>query len=314
MNKPAILFAITTAIFGASSVYLAHSLSTERAHSANAVARSGPSTTIQAPLPAPLRAALRSDATTATHPIEGSAPDETPVVGSGLTNATRTAAIPTARNESAKGAELAYRKFQLQKQYPNLGTVLNLQPDEANRFFDLLAEQQLQAAEEELARMGSGEPGGREQERERERRRQADRAEQAAVLGEARMADWNKYLNSLGARVEVRELQMLLADSDYPLRRDQYEPLVSSIAAEQIRHNAEREQLRRSMRDQTNPTDQETLAYMNRRRDLIEDSLKRRHRAAATLLDTEQLRRYETMIEGQRLWSRIEYDATVARD
>jgi hypothetical protein len=49
---------------------------------------------------------------------------------------------------------------------------------------------------------------------------------------------------------------------------------------------------------------------MDRRRDLIEGSLVRRHQAAATVLDTEQLRRYETLLELQRLQSQVEYDSS----
>ena len=112
-----------------------------------------------------------------------------------------------------------------------------------------------------------------DRQRLREQRERENTAEQAAFLGEQRKADWNKYLNSLGGRAEVGELRTMLVDSDYPLRRDQYEPLVESLASEQVRHASEREQLYRSGQRPTGPTNEEVIKHMGQRLALIEQSL-----------------------------------------
>lgn len=211
------------------------------------------------------------------------------------------------RSRASETADLAYRRLELQQKYSDAATVLSLQPDEVDRFFDLLARQERRDAEADAGSEGSNEAT----ERELRRRWDTNKAEQAALLGEARMADWMNYVNSLGARAEVRELRMQLADSDYPLRRDQYEPLVAALAKEQVRHNSEREELRRSSGHGNNLAPQQRIDYMDRRMDLIEQSLERRRSAAAAILDTEQLKRYRSMLDLQHLRSQVEYDSFV---
>ena len=103
----------------------------------------------------------------------------------------------------------------------------------------------------------------------------------------------------------------MLVDSDYPLRRDQYEPLVDLLATEQVRHKGEREQLYRGERNAADPTHEEVISYMGKRLDLIEESLERRRRAAQTVLDSEQLRRYQTMLDLERARAQAEYDSVV---
>lgn len=309
MHKATALFATTTFILALTSLHLARSLYLEKTRSAAAVAA--------APVPSiPARAPQEGRGSpTPSKPEPIPANGETGLVAPGKPTpsgaVTQVTLPPRVRNRSPRSAELAYRRLEMQRRYPDLTAVLNLPPLEAERFFDLLAQQDLDDAEDEMASMQSGDSQGKgkERERERERRRQANRAEQATLLGEARAADWNKYLNSLGARSQIRELRMLLADSDYPLRRDQYEPLVALLAAEQVRHNDEREQLRRSMRDSLNPTREEYNKYMDQRLGLIEESLARRRRAAQTALDTEQLRHYQTMLEMERAQAQVEYDS-----
>jgi hypothetical protein len=187
------------------------------------------------------------------------------------------------------------------------GGFVNVQPDEASRLFDLLARQQLDEVELELHKVAPS-----ERRKAFETQRQANRSELAALLGDARMAEWDRYVNSLGARAQVRELRMLLAESDYPLRSYQYEPMVAALAAEQERHDAERAQLHGSQRDPNNPTHEEVIEYMGKRLDLIEASLARRRQVAQSHLDSEQLRRYESMLELERRRARVDHDAFVA--
>lgn len=307
MNKATALFAITTVILAATSLYLAQSLRVERARLA-AVVSADPPPSPPAPVP---HKELSSTAPSDPTPVPAIA--TTPAVQSPTPAEAKSqvALPPRVRNRSPTSAELAYRRLDMEKRYLDLATALNLQPDEASRVFDLLARQDFDDAQDEMASERAGGASGRERQRERERRRQANSAELAALLGEDRAADWNKYMNSLSARAEVRALRVQLADSDFPLRRDQYEPLVAALATERTRHNADREHLRTSLRDPTRPTPQETIQYMTQRLELIEESLARRRRAAESILDSEQLRGYQAMLERERLQSQIEYDSFV---
>lgn len=309
MNKATALFAITTVILAATSLYLAQSLRLERARLA-AVVSAQPRLSTPAPEPP-----QQPPATAPSKPPTVRATSATPAVqpSKPAGEKSQLALPPRVVNRSARSADLAVRRLDMEKKYVDLAAALNLQPDEAARVFELLAKQDLADVEDDMARERAG-VAGRERQRERERRQQANSAELAALLGEDRAADWNKYMNSLGARAEVGALRVQLADSDYPLRRDQYEPLVAVLATEQVRHNADREQLRRGMRDLANPTPQETIEYMDRRLDLIEGSLARRRRAAESILDSEQLRSYQAMLERERLQRQVEYDSTVTAE
>jgi hypothetical protein len=310
MNKATVLLLVTTIIASVTATYLGWTVHNERARFAAAsgtLAAVAPSaTTQQTPpgsTPSHPRAAPAAHGEVARSPVN---------VQSLPRNVSARSVQPPeslsrARNRSSASADLAYRRLELEQRYSDAAAALNLQTDEATRFFDLLAQQEHHDAAWEMSSEGSGKGA----QRERQRRQDANKAEQAGLLGEARMADWNKYLNSLGARAEVRELRIQLADSDYPLRRDQYEPLVALLATEEVRHTGEREELRRAQGNTTGLPPEQVVRYMNGRMDLIEESLARRRRAAASVLDTEQLKRYQAMLELQRLRSQVEYDSAV---
>lgn len=294
MNKATVLFASTTVLLAALSLYLAWALHDERASPdqvETAASVEAPPPHVESQESRVEKAASRPVKAESSSEKDKAQPSSEPAYRQRLTHQTH------------REAQLAYIRLELERKYPEFATALNLPPEEAGRLFDLLARQQ--QGEAELDKVPP-----RDRQKAAEARRQANRSELAALLGDARMAEWQQYVNSLGARAEVRELRMLLADSDYPLRGYQYEPLVASLAAEQQRHNAEREQLR-SQGNHNNPTYEEVIEYMGKRLDLIEASLARRHRAAQLQLDSEQMRRYESMLELEHRRAQIEYDAFV---
>jgi hypothetical protein len=145
-----------------------------------------------------------------------------------------------------------------------------------------------------------------------EERQQTALAEQTELLGEAKLDEFTQYQNSLGARAQMRELRTMLAESDYMLRDDQFAPMVSALAAEQLRHRTEREKLYNGTGNPTKTTPQEVINYMAQRQDLIEQSLQRRHQIAATHLDSEQLKRYDEMLDRERRRAQIENDLFVS--
>jgi hypothetical protein len=296
VNKPVVLFAATTVIFAATSAYLARALLAERALR--------PSES----LVQPDALAVRQEAVSAVA-ADGEEPS-----GSTISLDSKTASAPvvkvpaTVKNRTYSAARLAELKLQLQDEYPDLVAALGLLPDEAAGFFDLLARQKVR---EQDSMKPSKESDSGDWQKQRELNRQADRAEQAAYLGAARASEWNRYQETLASRDEVRELRMQLADSDYPLRRDQYEALIAVLGDEQIRHTGERERLHGDQRYAGNPTPAHVIEYFDKRLRLIEESLARRGRAAASVLDSEQLRRYQAMLEHERMRAQAEYESFV---
>jgi hypothetical protein len=308
MNKSTTLFAITTAGLAIVSAHLARALylERERAASLTALLHIAPSSVAQPQKDSPRKATAAGAATTSRHTAPDASSIERPSPAK-----TRDQLPARVRNRTYREADLAYRRLDLQKKYPDLASSLGLRPDEANKFFDLLAKQ---SVNDEADQWNDNEtlqqdPEARLRLRKQRERNTAD--EQAAFLGEERAAEWQKYLNSLGARGEVGELRTMLADSDYPLRRDQFAPLVELLANEQVRHASEREQLYRSGQHPTGPTHEEVIKYMGERLELIEQSLERRRRAAESVLDSEQLRRYQMMLDVEHRRAQAEYDAFV---
>lgn len=300
MNKATALLAATTILFAGTSGYLAWSLRAERARP------------IQQAALAPLTS--QSEPLTQEAPVETTSPEGDAAAEPDALKVVKAGDAPTGtlparvRNRTYKAAQLAYFRLRVEEEYPDLAAALKLQPDEATAFIELLARQRSRDAAD--SRKQESPKGVDPRDRQNEREMLA-RTEQAEFLGESRTAEWNRYLKTLGSRAEVRELRTTLAESDYPLRRDQYEPLVTTLADEQLRHTRDREQLRRGQRDPANPTHAEVIEYMGKRLELIEESLVRRSEAAAAVLDSEQLRRYRSMIEKERLRAQVEYDAFV---
>jgi hypothetical protein len=300
MNKATVLFAATTVILAALSLYLAGALQEERARS-------------EAPaIPA---AAVEHQSASATPTKKADAPPANPRVAPATEQESTAATKPSYRDrlthQTYREAQLASMRLDLERNHPDLAMVLNLRPDESGRFLDLLAKQQLSELQYESSLDKPGSVVVESRKRQTAARQQVYRSEQVALLGDAKMAEWERYLHSTEARAQVSELRMSLADSDYPLRRDQYEPLVAALAAEQQRHDAEREQLRMSQRDPAHPTPAEVIEYMGDRLDLIEASLQRRRELAQSHLDSEQLRRYESMLKLERRRAQVDYDAFV---
>lgn len=303
MNKATVLFASTTVLLAALSFYLARALHEERARSRDAPVAQQPSASTTQVESQGSRAqtvdAQPAQVQTAPARKEETRPPNKTNYRDRLTHRTY------------RESQLAEMRLRLEQQFPDLAAAMNLQPDEAGRFFDLLAQQQLSDAEFENGYFKQGGRDPRNRQKEMADRGQEHRAEQAALLGDAKMAEWTQYVNSLGARAQVRELRMLLADSDYPLRAYQYEPMVAALAAEQQRHNAERQQLRGTQPDQGDVPPEQVIEYMGKRLDLIEASLARRRRVAQLHLDSEQLRRYDSMLELEHRRAQIDYDAFV---
>lgn len=208
-----------------------------------------------------------------------------------------------------RAAMRAQHRLDIEKRLPGLGSELALSQDEANRFLDLLAGQSLRDAEQSTKEYVAGNSeDGREQARKmKERYDQAER-ERRAFLGEEKYRAWTEYVESAGARALVGDLRTQLATSSSPLREDQVKPLVKVLAAEQQRHSLERQQNRSGAEWTYETPAAERIAYMERRAQLIEESLQRSQQAGAMYLDSEQQRYFDEMLDRQRQTARAEFE------
>ena len=191
--------------------------------------------------------------------------------------------------------------MQLEPQRADIASALGLSPDETDRFLELLAEHSIRDSEYRMKAEVAGD-GQNSEEWRREYRERHDqlRSERKAFLGEERFRRWTEYVDSAGARAEVRELRAQLATSTSPLRDDQTTPLIAALAAEQRRHTAERQQHHGGEQWTDETPAAQRIAYMERRTELIEESLERSREAGAMYLDSEQQRRFDEMLERRR--------------
>lgn len=179
-------------------------------------------------------------------------------------------------------------RMSMRHAYPDVATALALTPQQTDDFFELLAAQQLRAME--TARLGppADEANQREQLQRLQELQQQNEAELAALLGADKAQAWKDYQRSMGARIQVRELRTLLADTSEPLRSSQAEPFIAALAAEEQRVMGE---LRNGNADPASMMKRhyETqLRYQERRREI-----------AASYLSPEQQRVFGELIDQQ---------------
>lgn len=160
----------------------------------------------------------------------------------------------------------------LTQMYPDLDQELGLQPDELDKFLDLLASQRLG---------GSVGPD----------KSKADEQAIAAMLGN-RYPQWQDYQQTLPGRVQVSQLRGQLAASGSALSNAQAQPLMAALNAEQKRITEE--SLKNPQPRTTSP------------QELLERELQRatenNHRmveAATPYLNAQQLDSYRQMLERQ---------------
>ena len=208
-------------------------------------------------------------------------------------------------------ARLAEFRLQLQQQqgYPQLVAELGLSAEEAERFLDLLAEQNLRENEQ-----GMKERSGQDyMQWSRELYARAEK-ERRAFLGEERFRTWTEYVKSAQARGMVSDLRTQLATTGSPLREEQIKPFVKALATEHERHAAERQENYQAETaggagwTEATPAS-EQIEYMERRAALIRASLDRQQEAGETYLDSVQQREFNAMLDRRREQARIDLES-----
>jgi hypothetical protein len=200
------------------------------------------------------------------------------------------AAVPGSWGDPLQRAEA---RRQLEQWHPDLATALQLEPDKAGQFLDLLARQQLDIADLIAARSGDIRDGVYSQRllREIEVMELSDNSEQAALLGD-KYPDWLQHQQNEVLSNPVDQLHGMLVRQGIGTPEADFEPLATALAAEQSRFSKE---LARPSEPGSSPREllQEQLQYAANNRQLV--------RVASRFLNAEQLAAYEQLLERRRL-------------
>lgn len=216
-------------------------------------------------------------------------------------------ALPLALNRSEllkdpeyRKAALAQERLNLPQRYPGLAEELGLGADEADRLFDLMAENQLEL-NATMTAIPTGANGAvdiaavEEVNRKRQEVLREQEEEMQALLGSNRYAQWKEYEQTLPARQQVVQLGRTLESAGVPLSSDQSRPLIAAYTAERKRQAEEFRRLLGS--GPTSPADQQRL--MEERFRLQADSNRRLVDAARSHLNARQVEALQASLEQQ---------------
>lgn len=137
-----------------------------------------------------------------------------------------------------RAAMRSQHRMMMSSRYPDLGEALHLQPEDVDKLMDLLTDQEManMTGRPPYDENGQMDPAGmQEWSRKMQQRQRDNEAQLAGLLGGSGMQEWKEYQQTLGARMQVRQLRGILEGSSDPIRSDQVQPLVAAMAAEQQR-------------------------------------------------------------------------------
>lgn len=320
MNKSIIALALGTLGFGSASAYLLGELRSEREQTQSLQARveelerarpqqRNPFDRPQPPPPQVEPAPPSVQPPPPPRPQAGSM-NETAVAVVSEPPVFSTRAVATERQRvlmqdpEYRKAMLAQQKLSMQRMYPDLRTALRLQPQEADRLIDLLAEQQLNMMTNQPPFRARGgpppDPAELQQYQQQMQQQQRERdAQIASILGDSKLQEWQSYQKTLGARMQIRELRTELAEAGMPLREGQIEPLVNSIAAEQEWRAQDSIKYRGQLNALGNASPAARVEMMEQNLERSAEYNRRLHDAAAPYLSNDQLRRFDAHMSQQ---------------
>lgn len=305
-----IALALATVALGATSVYLRSELRDEREHVQSLKAhidelektRPVPPNPFAAAAPAPEPIVESSPAPAATAVVRADATPPPLTPPDAAFQSARAALMGRQRllqDPEYRKAMLEQQKYALERMHPDLRSALQLQPEEADKLLELLAEQQL----EFTALMPPGRNGRpedlAEMQKRRDQIRQEFEARIAQTFGDTKLEQWQQYQKTLGARSQIRDLRVELAEAGIPLRESQIEPLVSSLAAEQQRRAQESQNYRAQLNALGNTTPANRIMSLEQELERTAEYHRRLHDAAAPYLSREQLRRFDQNLDRQ---------------
>ena len=140
------------------------------------------------------------------------------------------------RDPEYREAMLAQQKMGARQSNPNLARDLDLSPEQANRLFSTLAEQQLRAMETTSPMLWSEQPDPakmQELQRKMMDQQRANEMEVKRVLGEAKFREYQEYQSLSGVRWEAERVRTALANAGMPLEENLTKPLLKTLQEQQ---------------------------------------------------------------------------------
>jgi hypothetical protein len=175
-----------------------------------------------------------------------------------------------------------------------LARELGLSDEEYERLLALQAEHQLRSTElidPFVTAEGRADAAAwQEHSRKIQDLQQRNEQEMKALLGEQKYRDYYEYQQSAGARAEVMQLNMTLAEAGMAMREDQMKPLIRAINESQMqmsRDAMKSQQFLAGSLSQNSPT--VSIDFQQRQLDLMREHSKRIRNAAARVLSQEQV-------------------------
>ena len=140
------------------------------------------------------------------------------------------------RDPEYREAMLAQQKMGARQSNPNLARDLDLSPEQADRLFSTLAEQQLRAMETTNPMLWNEQPDPakmQELQRKMMDQQRANEMEVKRVLGEAKFREYQEYQSLSGVRWEAERVRTALANAGMPLEENLTKPLLKTLQEQQ---------------------------------------------------------------------------------
>jgi phage terminase small subunit len=254
MSKAIFVLGFTSLAFGATSLYFKDQASSERAQVEALQARVGEIEKLRAAPPPPMPPPdVVTDtpvpppppAGTAIAPLPASAATglRTGFIAAPFGGDMRDRTRKLLQDPEYREAMRMQQKVMLPERYPDLAAALHLAPEQQDKLLDVLADQQMrQMANTPPFRFNGQQPDQaaiREWQEQMQKQQRENDAEIATVLGSGGAQEWKDYQNSLGARMQVKQLKSSLDSGAEPLRDDQVQSLVTALSTENQRRMTE---------------------------------------------------------------------------
>jgi len=212
------------------------------------------------------------------------------------------------RNPEYREAWRVHRRMRLASGHIDLAESLQITQQQAAKLFELLVDQEMRYAARPM-HAGAEEAQIRAMESQR-----ANDAEIAALLGEAKLAQWKEYQASLQTRHQVQQLRATLAAGPEPLREDQIQPLVDAMYAEQKLVKDELAAYTATLKWSGGIEGQSHSRRNERNAQLSAAANERMHTAAESILTQPQLETLDEMLQRQLDLQNAEYGIMRAVD
>ncbi|HUG71833.1 MAG TPA: hypothetical protein VMK82_00275, partial [Steroidobacteraceae bacterium] len=204
-------------------------------------------------------------------------------------------------------ARLAQTRMGLPQNYPGLVEELGLTPEEADRLFSLMAENQLEKSDLSMAAatFNGVPPDPATMEDVNRRRSEMQRRHDDALmsmLGSLRYSQYQDYQQTRPARQQVLQLSRALEGVGMPLTAEQSRPLTDAYIAEQKRQREEFQRLASSNIRQPSP--QEQAKMMEERYQQQVESNRRLLDTAKAHLSSQQLETLQDSLDQQLVMNR----------